>query len=229
MVFTSAPSTYYSETPESIAPAASPNDSCSKSLSHFQLLQAAIEGFVDGLMIVTEQGEVIEANIRARQICRRLTPRQLTTTPATNGEAQRLPSLPDEVWRVCQALIESRDMFPGQRIIPEFEIAREESLTLRIRVRWLDLDLKLSGVFRGNPPCILVTLEDRNQAIRNQVTSDIRKYNLTPCEGQVWQLRLQGYSYQAIASKLYITTNTVKKHIKSIRAKRRAVLGDNIE
>ena len=44
-------------------------------------------------------------------------------------------------------------------------------------------------------------------------------YGLTEREGEVWMLRLQDYSYQEIADKLYLSINTVKKHMKTILAK----------
>lgn len=46
------------------------------------------------------------------------------------------------------------------------------------------------------------------------------KYGLTPREAEVWILRQQKKSYKQIASELFITVDTVKKHFKSIFAKR---------
>jgi DNA-binding CsgD family transcriptional regulator len=79
---------------------------------------------------------------------------------------------------------------------------------------------------RPSVPRVLVTLEDRGQSIENLAIADMKKFELTDREGQVWQLRLAGRSYREIAAELYITDNTVKKHIKSILSKRRAVLDD---
>jgi DNA-binding CsgD family transcriptional regulator len=69
--------------------------------------------------------------------------------------------------------------------------------------------------------CLIVTLEDRQQTLHNLAIADTQKYDLTTREAEIWQMRLQGQSYQAIASELYITQNTVKKHVKNILAKRR--------
>jgi DNA-binding CsgD family transcriptional regulator len=175
-----------------------------ESFSQVQLLQAVIEGFMDGIMIVSTQGEILEANGRARQICQQL---------ASNRQ-----SLPAEIWQVCEALISSQGLYPGQRVIPEAVI--EGAVNLRIRVRWLNQPGDAETPFQGFPGMI-VTLEDRQQTIHNLAIADTQKYDLTPREAEIWQMRLEGQSYQAIASQLYITQNTVKKHVKNILAKRR--------
>lgn len=68
----------------------------------------------------------------------------------------------------------------------------------------------------------MLILEDRQQAHRRRAIADGNRYGLTPREVDVWELRLQQQSYETIASTLFITENTVKKHVKSILAKRRA-------
>jgi DNA-binding CsgD family transcriptional regulator len=182
----------------------SPKSAQLEPFSRVQLLQAVIEGFMDGIMIISAQGEIIESNGRAREICQHLSP--------------HAPGLPSQIWQVCEALVSSQDLFPGQRVIPEAVI--EGGVNLRIRVRWLNQ----SGD-RETPspsfPCMIVTLEDRQQTIHNLAIADTQKYDLTPREAEIWQMRLQGQPYQAIASQLYITQNTVKKHVKNILAKRR--------
>ena len=50
--------------------------------------------------------------------------------------------------------------------------------------------------------------------------AEAQKYNLTERETQVWVLKRAGYTYKVIAAKLHIAEDTVKKHIKSIHAKR---------
>jgi DNA-binding CsgD family transcriptional regulator len=44
----------------------------------------------------------------------------------------------------------------------------------------------------------------------------------------VWVLRRTNHSYDDIALALYITVNTVKRHLKSIYAKRKQVLDDRV-
>ncbi|MBW4516342.1 MAG: hypothetical protein KME11_14105 [Timaviella obliquedivisa GSE-PSE-MK23-08B] len=179
--------------------------SAQPSFSQVQLLQAVIEGFIDGILIVTPKGEILEANSRARELCQHL---------STPGQI-----LPSPIWQVCEALIESQTLFPGQRIMPEAEEIIGD-VKLRIRVRWMNQNLDEQESC-SEFSYLIVTLEDRQQTLHNLAIADTQKYDLTTREAEIWQMRLQGLSYQAIASQLYITQNTVKKHVKNILAKRR--------
>jgi DNA-binding CsgD family transcriptional regulator len=165
------------------------------------LLQAIIEGLVDGVLILTEQGDWIHANEYARRICHQLAQR---TSPVN--------SVPKPIWRVCESLIDSRELFFDQRMIIESEIDVDNLAALRIRVRWLELG-------ENNYPYLLVTIEDRQQSTHNAALTDVKKYGLTPREAEIWLLRRANYSYKEIADRLFITLNTVKKHMKNIYAK----------
>ncbi|HEY9674807.1 MAG TPA: helix-turn-helix transcriptional regulator [Waterburya sp.] len=169
-------------------------------------LQAIIEGFVDGVLILTETGEWVHTNECARRICRQL-----------SSERFQHNLVPSSIWQICSALIESRELFPDQSMIIEAEIDTNEAAVLRVRVRWLDLE--------GSPnPYLLVTLEDRKQSTQKAAIAEAKKYDLTPREAEVWLLRRAHYSYKEIAAKLYITVNTVKKHLKSVYAKQQVNL-----
>jgi DNA-binding CsgD family transcriptional regulator len=176
------------------------------SYSDNDLLQGLIEGFFDGILILTEQGECIQANNLARQICLQLTPTK-----------SQLNSVPKEIWDVCQALIESRVFFPTGSMIIESEIASNQATTLRIRVRWFKLNA-------FPHPCLLVILEDRCQSRKKLALAEVDRYGLTPREAEVWLRRRANYTYKEIATDLYISINTVKKHMKNIQAKRETVL-----
>jgi DNA-binding CsgD family transcriptional regulator len=170
------------------------------------LLQGVIESFIDGILILTEQGEWVQANDLACQICAQL----------TQGEAHST-SVPKEIWCVCSALIESRNSYPNEPLIIESDITTSKSTPLRVRVRWLKLC--------ENPsPCLLVILEDRYQSSQNLAIAEVDKYGLTPREAEVWLLRRADYTCKEIAAKLYISLNTVKKHMKNIHLKREALL-----
>jgi DNA-binding CsgD family transcriptional regulator len=175
------------------------------SFSQVQLLQAVIEGFMDGILIVNPKGQILKANSRAHELCQHL---------SISGQ------MPSPIWQVCEALIESQRLFPGQRIVPEAEAVIGD-VNLRIRVRWLNQNLEDQENLSQEFSCLIVTLEDRQQTLHNLAIAATQKYDLTTREAEIWQMRLQGHSYQAIASELYITQNTVKKHVKNILAKRR--------
>lgn len=169
-------------------------------------LEGVLESWMDGVLLVTVRGEWLYANQLARQICQQLT------------QNQSHPNVvPGEIWRVCQALIDIRQSYVNQLVIMESEIMAHESSALRIRTRWFSLD-------DAQHPHILVTLEDKSQSTQSLAIAEAKKYDLTPREAEIWSLRRANYSYKKIADKLYITLNTVKKHVKNIRAKQELVM-----
>jgi DNA-binding CsgD family transcriptional regulator len=85
-------------------------------------------------------------------------------------------------------------------------------MNLRVRTQWLELK-------ENNKSYLLVTIEDQYLATRNLASLEAKNYGLTPRETQIWLLRRTHCSYQEIASRLYITLNTVKKHMKNIYRK----------
>jgi DNA-binding CsgD family transcriptional regulator len=174
---------------------------------HSYLLQTVIESFVDGILILTAKGEVLHINEYARQICYNINP----------GKGSSQSALPEEIKRVCKSLIESRELFPEEKIFVESEILLKESVEILIRARWLELSNREQNF-------LLVTLENRNQTNLSMALADAKKYGLTEREVEVWLLRKANLSYREIANRLYITINTVKKHVKSIYAKQQRML-----
>lgn len=170
------------------------------------LFKRVMESFIDGILILTEQGEWFHANDLAHQICSQL----------TQGKSQH-NSVPEEIWRVCRTLLESRNQYSNQQEIREDEIVTDKLTTLRIRARWLQLSTVSS-------PYLLVILEDRYQSIQNLAIAEVDKYGLTRREAEVWLLRRANYSRKEIATELCISLDTVKKHLKNIHAKQETVL-----
>lgn len=169
-------------------------------------LQSVLESFFDGILVLTEQKQLIHANELARQICQQLT---------QGKPGQDL--IPKEIWRVCQALIESRSLYEEQPVIIESEITTNKLKTVRIRTRWI----KLSEI---QQTCLLVILEDRHQSVQNLALAEVDKYGLTPREAEVWLLRRTNTPLKEIAAELTISINTVKKHLKHIYAKRETAI-----
>ena len=180
-------------------------------LKQCDFLQGVIEGLLDGILILTETGELVHANASAYRIFRQL------------HKSANVNFIPPAIWQVCQSLIESRSLFPDQLITLFDDIVLDKSITFRIRVRWLDL-------YQFDYPCLLVTIEDRYESVKNVASAEAKKYGMTAREKQVWSLYRANYSYKEIAAELYITLNTVKKHMKNIHAKRQAAfLGNDKE
>lgn len=165
------------------------------------LVQGVLEDFIDGIMIFTEQGDLVYANSYAQQIHQQL--------QSDSSQAQLIsPAL----WQLCQPLLDSKHSQPEKPLIIESQISTHKLDSWRIRVQWFDLD-------SHQPECLLLTLENQNQATKNLVLAEVKKYGLTPREQEVWLLRRAKYTYKDIAAELSITINTVKKHLTNIYAK----------
>jgi DNA-binding CsgD family transcriptional regulator len=173
------------------------------SVTQVSLLEAVIESFVDGILILTTEYELIHINEYARQMLGKLT-----------ANSNKKYSVPEEILHICESLLDSREVFPNENIFMEYEIEKGKAVKLRIRARWLKME----------NDCILVTLEDCYLSNQNSAIADAKKYGLTEREAQVWLLRRANLSYREIAQNLYITINTVKKHLKNIYAKQQDMM-----
>ena len=174
-----------------------------KSSPDFSILRAALEGLQDGFVIADQTGEIKKINAPAQRICNLL-------NAADN-------TLPIEIWWVCQAALKNQDVLSFQKVGLDAEIILPDLGSVRIRVKNIQL---------AQTPYLMVVLEDRQQTIRNKALSDAALFGLTERETEVWQLRLRGDKYSEISTTLWITTDTVKKHVKSILAKQRGHLDD---
>ncbi|EGJ33036.1 MULTISPECIES: helix-turn-helix transcriptional regulator [Moorena] len=170
------------------------------------LLQGVLEGFIDGVLILNTQGDLVHSNETARVLCEQLTP-----------NSKHFTVVPKEIWRVCQALKESDEFYAHQSVIIDSEITTSHSTTFRIRARWLNLRI-------SEQRYIIVTLEDQRQSIHSIALAEVQKYGLTAREAEVWLLRRVNYSYKEIAAELFVTLNTVKKHMKNILAKQQMAM-----
>lgn len=170
------------------------------------LFHIILDSLIDGVLILSDRGEWIDANTRGEQICRQL-----------SCEKNQVRSVPQEIWRICQTLLGCHANSSVQPIVVEDEIATDRTTAFRIRAQWIDFDFAMH-------PCMLVMLENRCQANQAIAMMEVEKYHLTPRETEVWLLHREGLSYKEIAAKLYISLNTVKKHMKNIYAKRESEL-----
>ncbi|KAB8321303.1 helix-turn-helix transcriptional regulator [Tolypothrix campylonemoides VB511288] len=114
-------------------------------------------------------------------------------------------------------LAKSKSFYPNKIIILCNEIVLDKTKIFRIRARLLNLD-------RFNRSSLLVIIENKCESLKNIALAEVRKYELTPREAEIWYLYRAKHSYKEIAAQLYITVNTVKKHMKNIHAKRQAFL-----
>jgi DNA-binding NarL/FixJ family response regulator len=175
------------------------------------MYEDVLESLPLGILVFNTDGTPVLTNSYAQQICC-----QLLKIPAESTQNYVSSSFPPSISRICQAVLDSRELFPERPIIIEDAIPLSASTTVQLRARWLDLEIE---------PYILMMLEVQQQMESYteppiQLQLEARHLKLTHRETQVWLLRRAGYPYKAIATHLQITLNTVKKHIKSIHAKR---------
>ena len=167
---------------------------------HSNLLQTVVESWIDGILILTKQGQWVEANEAARSLCNQL------------SQQQDHPSLvPKAIWDICQELICNSKALPQQPIVLESELL-VDGIALRVRVQWFNLE-------ETDRLYLMVILEDRYQSNLNRAIVEVDHFHLSPREAEVWLLHRTGYTYKAIAKELFISLDTVKKHLKSIRVK----------
>lgn len=183
-----------------------PSDSLNYAPKADLMLQAVLESWIDGVLVLTEQGKWVQANAAARRLCDRLA-----------SDKTKSGLVPEAIWQVCSALIQSRNFYPQQPLVFESEIRIDAATVLRVRARWLHTESSMN-------PYLLVVLEDRYQSTHNLARVEAMRYNLTPRETNVWSLHRLGHSYKEIAKELFITIDTVKKHMKNIRAKQQLAL-----
>ncbi len=165
------------------------------------------DGFSDGLLIVTDQGTLVCANQYARLICHSLM-----------RDPHHSPFVPREIWKICQAVTEPDNStgFPEPISVLEGEFYAGHLNSIRVRTRWVKLD-------EGDRHSLLVILEDKAQLTRQLAIAEAQTCGLTPRETEVWLLHRAGNSRSQIAAQLFISVDTVKKHIKNTRAKREMV------
>ena len=169
---------------------------------HHALFQTVIESLTDGVLILTKGGAQVYANHGARQLCAQL-----------NASKAQPNGIPKAIEQVCQTLVRSRGTARHQAVIVEAEIKARDASRLWVQASWLES--------QGSAPYVLVMLKDCQQSLQNLAITEAAHYQLTPREAQIWLLRRIGSTYQEIAKQLYISRETVKKHLQSIYGKQR--------
>ena len=170
------------------------------------LLLNIIEYSKQGILLMNEDGQPIYANNEAMKIMNKMVQRQF-----------RKILIPDEIHHIYRTLAESRHFSPRQNWLIESKIAIDYSTSFDIKARWIKLELMPQS-------CMLVTMQEQNEFIKDVVSDEAEQYGLTPREKEVWMLHQTHYTYKEIAAELDITPNTVKKHMKNILAKQHMVL-----
>ncbi|NJM68918.1 MAG: helix-turn-helix transcriptional regulator [Scytonema sp. RU_4_4] len=168
--------------------------------------QEVIEGLQDGIVLLNETGELIHANTSACHIFSQI-----------NQDSSNSNCVPPAIWCICKTLLENRSLVPNKAIILSNEIRVNRSKVFCVCAKWLNLE-------KFHHSYLLVIIENKYESLKNIALAEVKKYELTPREAEIWCLYQEKFSYKEIATQLYISINTVKKHMRNIHAKRQAFL-----
>ncbi|MEL6471834.1 MAG: helix-turn-helix transcriptional regulator [Cyanobacteria bacterium J06623_4] len=193
-----------------------PHPSSTQTPHHIGILRAVLGSLQDGFIIASQSGHIHQINNPAQRICQLLTDSaHPNTSPATesNTSAPLNQQLPVEIWRICQSVLQNQDVLSFSKIGLDADIILPKVGTVRIRVQ---------NIAIAQQPYLLIVMEDRQQTLRNRALSDAALYGLTERETEIWHMRLRGAAYKEISAALWISIDTVKKHVKNILAKQRS-------
>lgn len=165
-----------------------------------------IEGLQDGILLLNETGELIHANTSACSIVSEI-----------NQDSSNSNCIPPAIWCLCETLLENRGILTKKTMIISHEIVVDRSKVFCVRARWLNLEKCQSSY-------LLIIIENKYESLKNLTIVEVIKFKLTPREAEIWYLYRSKFSYKEIADQLYISMNTVKKHMRNIHAKRQAFL-----
>ena len=163
-----------------------------------------------GLVLLDAHGHLLQSNTKARKVCNSLNGGNLNTQHGCVYEAMNLPS---EIQSLYKEILNSKSVLSDQRVKLHEDIILEDSTRIRLNAEWVQIGIKGSHY-------VLITIEDLTELSHQQALFDAYRYNLTSRELEVWKLYLQGLSYRQISEKLFISINTVKRHMKNIHSKR---------
>ncbi|MGH8002508.1 MAG: LuxR C-terminal-related transcriptional regulator [Brasilonema sp.] len=168
--------------------------------------QEVIEGLQDGLFLLNETGELIHANTSACRIFSQI-----------NQDSSNSNCVPPAIWCFCKSLLENPSLLSNKAMILSNEIIVNRSKVFCMCAKWLNFE-------KFHRSYLLVIIENKYESLKNIALAEVKKYELTPREAEIWCLYREKFSYKEIATQLYITINTVKKHMRNIHAKRQVFL-----
>lgn len=178
-------------------------------LNH-SFLEGFLEAFSEGILVFDLSGALLYVNEAAHG---------LFEQTIVTSEQQRL--LERQIQALSRLMIEQpTDHVKAQTSLDEVPLRSMEAeviVTLDIQLR---IHVRRFQMCTHSAEMVWVRLEDRQQLSRARALLESRWYGLSVREGEVWQLRQAGFTYAEVAQKLFITVNTVKKHVRNILAKR---------
>ncbi|NJL46826.1 MAG: helix-turn-helix transcriptional regulator [Leptolyngbyaceae cyanobacterium SM2_5_2] len=168
-------------------------------------LKGILSNFLQGIFLFNEQDQLVYFNSKAALIAK-----------AISQNTDYADVIPKEIACIKKFMLETRQQFPHQNWLSESTIFIDCLTVFQVCARWVQGD----GVDHSY---LLLKMEDQNQFSQDIALEEAKRLGLTSREQEVWLLHRANYTYKQIAEKLAITPNTVKKHMKSILIKQRAV------
>ena len=175
-------------------------------LTSSMLLSVLVDTIPKGLLVLSIDRTIVYWNQTAKRLCQML--------PSSQRYQTTLPTVIAELWK---QVVEAESA--TEAVVLEYQTPDDRSF--RLTACWLTAGASdhLSAAF-SNQTYILVTLEDRDEVLQQDIQAEQKRFHLTNREAEVWLLLKREYRYQAIATTLHISLNTVKTHIRNIHAKR---------
>lgn len=165
--------------------------------------QILLEKLADNSLILTTEMDLVYIGAKVAEILQELNDSQFLAD-----------SIPAEIYHICQLFVQSRSLFPNQSWRLQSEILTEDFAYLNIQIRWFQPEMLES-------PLLRLIVEEKHQPIQDIALKEAQIYQLSPREKEVWLLHRNNYTYEQIASKLFISPSTVKKHMASIHLKQK--------
>ena len=169
-------------------------------LNH-SFLESFLESFSDGVLILSRNGELLHANNSIYSI----------TENYANLLAQTT-LLNQEISHLYRLIIENPECYQQAPGFVASEIKLTRSNILKLRARKIQ-------VAAYPQPLIWISIEDQQASLNAQALVETEKYGLSDRESEVWQLRKAHCTYPEIAALLFISINTVKRHLRNITSK----------
>ena len=167
-------------------------------------LGVALNLLVDSFLLLNSDGNIILSNTKGDELLQKM--------QSDPGQSAHEPqaALPDAALKACDLLLENCAVLSDQSLPTQIALTVYPDIQLRI---------SLIETEDEQEPLFLVAMEDKRQSSLSQATVDQWLFGLTNREKEVWALRLQDYAYQEMADALYLSVNTIKRHMKAILAK----------
>jgi ATP/maltotriose-dependent transcriptional regulator MalT len=160
-----------------------------------------VETLTTGVIVLNNAGKVIDANEQGLNFIR-----QMNQSNSFTG------SVPQEILHLCESFIKSRALFPDQYWLMESRVFIDQVTAFHLQIQWVKTD-------QESEPYLLLKIEDEYRLTKYFLFEEALKYEFTAREREIWMLYKTNHTYKDIATRLGITPNTVKKHMKNIFVK----------